>query len=213
MFTIDLLKGQGIPIKSRPEGIAVAAIAFAVPLIVAIIMFGCYLHTRIVISIQKQGIVNYERRIQELSDAVELQRSFENKRNVINSCLLEVASAIGRHTQWSPVLVTLVRDMPDSVVLTSLELKQRSVRKKVPKEDDPKQMVEVAVPVRTLQMTVSGHPHYNHDKAVRDFADRLRFSDLLEPKLEEIRVSQEGGTLQGEDVVSYGIDCVFKPTL
>ena len=213
MFTIDLLKEQGIPIKSRPEGIAITAGAITVPLIVAIITFSCYLHTKIIISIQKQGIVNYERRTTELSDAVELQRTFENKRNAINSCLLEVASSLGRHSQWSPVLVTLVKDMPDSVILTSLELKQRSVRKKMPSKNDPKQMVSVAVPVQTLQMTVSGHPHYNHDKAVRDFADRLRFSTLLKEKLEEIRVSQQSDTIHGKNVVSYGIDCVFKPAL
>lgn len=213
MFTIDLLKEQGVPMKSRPEGIAITAVAFVVPLIIAIIMFGCYLHTKIIVSIQKQGIVNYEKRIRQLSDAVEIQRSFENKRSIINNCLLEVASSLGRHSQWSPVLVTLVRDMPDSVALTSLDLKQRSVRKKMPSKSNPNQMVDVAVPVRTLQMTVSGHPNYNHSRAVRDFADRLRFSDVLEPKLEEIRVSQEGVTLQGEDVVSYGIDCIFKPAL
>ena len=43
MFTIDLLKGQGIPIKSRPTGIAISAAAVAVPVIIAIVMLGFYL--------------------------------------------------------------------------------------------------------------------------------------------------------------------------
>jgi hypothetical protein len=213
VFKIDLLKGQGIPIKSRPEGIAVAVITFAVPLIITVVMFGCYLHTGIVMSIQRQGIVNYEKRIRELSVAVELQRSFEEKKSTINNCLSEVSSSIGRHSQWSPVLVTMVKNMPDSVILTALELKDHLLRKKVPDKTNPKQMVDVAVTVRTLKLTVSGDPRYNHDKAVRDFADRLRFSTLLGPKLEEIRVSQESGKLQGTDVVSYGMDCVFKAGL
>ena len=95
-------------------------------------------------------------------------------------------------------------------MLTALELKTRSVKKKVPQKGDSKQMVDVAVPSRTLKMNVSGNSRDNHDKAVRDFADHLRFSNLLGPRLEEIRVSQEGGKLRGEDVVSYGIDCLFK---
>jgi len=210
MFTIDLLKGQGIPKKSRPEGVAVAVMTFAVPIVIAIVMFGCFLHTRVVMSIQKQGMAGYEKKIQELSQAVELQNAFEARKSVINSCLSEVSSSIGRHSQWSPVLLMLVKNMPDSVLLTALELKTRSVKKKVPQKGDPKQMVDVAVPSRTLKMNVSGNPRDNHDKAVRDFADRLRFSNLLGPRLEEIRVSQEGGKLQGEDVVSYGIDCLFK---
>ena len=213
MFTIDLLKGQGIPIKSRPEGIAVAVMTLIVPVIITIVMFGWFLHNRVVMSIQTQGIVNFEKRIQELSDVVEMQSSFEKKKGVINGCLSEVASSIGRHSQWSPVVVTLVKNMPDSVILTTLELKNRSVRKKMPQKDDPQKMTEITVSAKTLRLDVSGNPRYNNDKAVRDFADRLRFSPLLTPKLEEIRVSQEGGKRQGQDVVSYGMDCIFKPQL
>lgn len=213
MFTIDLLKGQGIPAKSRPEGIAIAAAALAVPVIIAIVMFGLYLRNKIIISIQKQEIANYETRIDKLSDAVELQKSFEYEKNAISSCLSEVSTSIGRHTQWSPVLATLVKNMPDSVVLTDLEVKQGSVKRKVPKKDDPKKMIEISVPVRTLQINVCGSPQSNCDKAVRDFRERLRSSAFLGPKLENIRVSQRFGTLQSRDVVFYQIDCVFKPEL
>jgi len=213
MFTVDLLKGQGLPIKSRPEGIAVAVIAFAVPVIIAIAMFGYYLHTRIIISIQKRGIINYETKISELSGAVRLQKSFEKEKNVINSSMSEVDSSIGRHTQWSDVLVTLVKNMPDSMVLTNLEVKQRTIKKKVPKKNNPEKKVSISVPVRTLQMSVSGSSQYNCDKAIRDFCERLRASDLLGPKLENIRVSQEVGTLEGQDVVAYEMDCIFKPGL
>ena len=213
MFTIDLLKGQGIPAKSRPESIAIVAATLAVPVIIAIVMFGLYLRNKITISIQKQEIANYETRIDELSDAVELQKSFENEKNAIGSCLSEVSTFIGRHTQWSPVLATLVKNMPDSVVLTGLEVKQSSVKRKVPKKNDPKKMINISVPVRTLQINVCGSPQSDCDKAVRDFRERLRSSTLLGPKLENIRVSQRLGTLESRDVVSYQIECIFKPGL
>ena len=213
MFTIDLLKGQDIPIKSGPEGVAIAAVTLAVPIIVAIVMFGFYLRNGIAISIQKQGIVSYEAKINELSNAVELQRSFEKEKNNIVNSLSEVKSSIGRHTQWSPILETVVRNVPDSMVLTKIEAKQKYVKRKVPKKNDPKEMIDISVPVRTLHMSISGSPQYNCDKAVRDFRDRLRFSALLEPRLEDIKVSQWVGTLDGQDVISYEIDCIFKPGL
>jgi Tfp pilus assembly protein PilN len=213
MFTIDLLKGQGIPAKSRPESIAIVAVAFAVPVITAIVMFGFYLSDRIVMSVQEQRIANYEANIGKLSDAAELQKSFEREKKAIRSCLSEVSSTIGRHTQWSGILATLVRNMPDSMVLTRLEAKKRSVKRKVPKKNEPGKMIDVSVPVRTLQMSISGSPDYNCDKAVKDFRNRLRFSSLLGPKLEDIRVSQKSDTLEGRDVVSYEIDCIFKPEL
>ncbi|KPJ65705.1 MAG: hypothetical protein AMJ43_10230 [Coxiella sp. DG_40] len=211
MFTIDLLKGQGIPAKSRPEGIAIAAATLVVPLLIAVLMFGLYLRNKIIIAIKKQTIVNYEKKIDGLADAVELHKSFENEKKAINSCLSEVSNSLSRHTQWSPVLTTLVKNMPDSVVLTDLEVKLSSVKRKVPKKDEPTKMIDISVPVRTLQINVCGDPQSDCDKAVRDFRERLRSSTLLAPKLENIRVSQRFDTLENRDVVSYQIECMFKP--
>ncbi|MHC4418134.1 MAG: hypothetical protein ACYSU6_06055, partial [Planctomycetota bacterium] len=92
MFTIDLLKGQGVPVKGRPEGLVVAAVTFAVPFVAAIVMFGLYLSDRIVISVKKQEIVSCQQSIDKLSEATKLQKSFEQERQLINSCLSEVAS-------------------------------------------------------------------------------------------------------------------------
>lgn len=213
MFTIDLLKGQGIPIRSGPWGLVIAATAFAVPIFVAMVMLGFYLGDRIAISTKKQEIVNYEGYINKLSDAVKLQESFEKEKNNINSCLSEALSSAGKHTQWSPILATVVENMPDSMVLTRIEVKQRSANKKVPQKDDPNKMIDVGVPASTLQMSVSGRSQANNDKAVKDFKDRLRLSALLAPKLEDIIVSQKSDTFEGQDVVSYEIDCIFKPEL
>ena len=213
MFTIDLLKGEGIPAKSKPENIAIAAATFVVPIIVAIVMFGYYLHTKIVISIQRQGIINYETKISGLSEAVELQKLFESEKNIINSSLSEVKFSIGRHIQWSPVLETVVRNMPDAVVLTQLSIKEHSVRRKVPAKKDPKKTIDVSVPVRTLQMSISGSPYSNCDRVIRNFRNSLRFSTQLRPMLDDIRVSQGFDKLEGKEVVSYEIDCVFKPGL
>jgi Tfp pilus assembly protein PilN len=213
MFTIDLLKGQGIPMKSSPGGIAIAGVTVAVPMTMAIIMLGFYLNDRTQVSIKKQEIVRCQAEIDKLSGAVELQNSLEKEKIIYANCLSEVKSSISKYIQWSPVLVTIVENMPDSVMLTALEVKQRSVRKKFPKKDNPQEMIEKSVPVRILQMSVSGSPGYDCDKVVRDFRNHLRSSAFLGPKLENIRVSQESETLEGRDVASYEIECVFKTRL
>ncbi len=199
--------------KSNPGGIAIAAVTVVVPITVAIIMLGFYLYNKTTASIKEQEIVRCQAEIAELSGAVELQESLEKEKIVYGDCLSEVKSSISRYIQWSPVLVTLVENMPNSVMLTGLEVKQHSVRKKVPKKDNPQEMIEISVPVRILQMSVSGSPQYNCDKAVRDFRDSLRSSAFLGPMLENISVSQESETLEGRDVASYEIDCVFKVRL
>lgn len=213
MFTIDLLKGHGVPLRSGPGGIAIASVTVAVPIIGAIAMFGLYLHNRIIVSIQQSEIVRWEAKIAKLSDAVELHESLEEEKVVYADCLSEVKSSIDRYTQWSPVLATLVESMPSSVVLTDLEVRQHFVKREVPQKDNPEKMIDIDIPVRTLRMSVRGGPQYNCDKAVRDFQDRLRYSDFLGPRLENITVSQESDTLEGREIVSYEIDCVFKAGL
>jgi len=66
--------------------------------------------------------------------------------------------------------------------------------------------------MRTLHMSLSGSPYFSGDQAVEDY--RIRLSTLLGPKLkEDIRVSIGSDTLEGKDVVSYEIDCVFGSLL
>lgn len=213
MFTIDLLKGRCVPVKKGPEAIIIALVTFLVPIVVAVTMFGFYLSNRVVISVQKKGITNYEEKISKLSYALELEASFASERQAINSCLSEVSSSIDRHAQWSPILVTVVKNMPDSMILTKIGVKQTSVKRKIPRKDDPTKLMDASVPVRTLQMTLSGKPNVNCDMAVKDFRDHLRESETLGPKLEDIRVSQKADLLGGQAVVSYNVDCVFRPEL
>ncbi|MHC4174953.1 MAG: hypothetical protein ACYST5_18725 [Planctomycetota bacterium] len=213
MFTVDLLKGRGVPLRSGPGGIAIAAATVVIPIICAITMFGLYLHNRIIVSIQQSEIVRWEAKIAKLSDAVKRKKSLEKEKVVYADCLSEVKSSLDRHTQWSPVLATLVESMPNSVVLTDLEVRQHFIKREVPQKDNPEKMIDIDIPVRTLRMGVRGRPQYNCDKAVRDFQDRLRSSDILGPRLEDITVSQESDTLEGREIVSYEIDCVFRAGL
>ena len=213
MFKIDLLKGQGLPLKSSPGGIAIVAVTIAVPLYILIMMFGFHVNDKTYMSIREQEIGRCQSGIDKLSDAVKLQESLEKEKILYDACLAEVKSSVGKYVQWSPVLVTLVENMPNSVMLTELEVRQDSVRRKVPKPDNPQEMIEASVPVNILRMSISGGPQYDCNKEVRDFQDRLQSSTFLGPKLENIVVSRESETLKGRDVASYEIDCVFKPRL
>jgi len=213
MFTIDLLKGQGVPLKSSPGGIAIISITIAIPLYILIMMIGFYVNDKALMSIREQEIVRCQSEIEKLSDAVKLYESLEKEKILYNSCLSEVKSSIGKYVQWSPVLVTVVENMPNSVMLTELEVREDSVMKKVPKKDNPQEMVDGSVSVKVLKMVVSGGPEYDCNEEVKDFQDRLQSSAFLGPQLENIVVSRESETLKGRDVASYEIECVFRPRL
>lgn len=213
MFTIDLLKGEGVPEKGRARSMAFVALVSAVPVVAAIVMFGFYLHGKIDIAIQAGEINKWEDKIETLSEAVAKQRKLEQAKNACGICIAEVDRAINRHTQWSPILATLITNMPESVVLTDIEVKQKSRREKVPMEDNPDKTKDVSVTVPTLRMNVAATPQSRGDKDVKEFRTKLLASDILGPKLENITVSQKGAELCGLEVVSYEIKCVFKPKL
>ncbi len=213
MFTIDLLKGQGLPARSRPRTMIISAIAATVPVVAAIAVFGFYLQNKIVISIRKGEVASYEKKIGELSNAVKLQESLQQKIGLYNTSLSEVKSAVSRHTQWSGILATVVENMPKSVVLTALEVREHTVRRTVPKKGEPGKTTDISVPVSVLRMTVSSLPQSGSDKAVKKFQDSLRSSGVLGPQLENIVVSQKTDKFGGLKVVSYEIDCLLKPKL
>jgi hypothetical protein len=213
MFTIDLLKGQGIPIKRRPWGVAIAALAFVVPILVAMVLFGFYISNGIVIRVAKQEIANYETNTKALADAVKLHESLEVEKNNLNKCLSELASSFGKHTQWTPILVTVVENMPPSMILTKLDTKLSAIKKKIPASNNPKKMVDVTIPINTLQMSLSGKTQANYDKEVKDFMDNLRSSAVIAPRLVDITVSQKASSFEGQETTSYYIDCIFKSEL
>jgi len=192
---------------------AVAAVASVVPVVAAIAMFSVYLHGRIDLSILSGKIAKWKANTDTLSDAVTRQKELERGKALYGACIAEVEGAMGRHTQWSPILATVVSNMPESVVLTALEVKKGVVRMKVPTKEDPEKTRDVSVPVPTLRMNLAATPQPDGDKDVKEFRSRLLASTLLGPKLENITVSQKADKLNGLEVVSYEINCLFKPKL
>jgi len=219
MFAIDLLKGQGRPARTKPQGVAIFVATFAVPMMVAILMAGYYYRNKIVISIHKQNIANYVTQTERLADASKLKEAWEKDKSAINGCLTEVAGSIGRHTQWSPVLVAIVQNLPESIIMNSLEVRQSSIKRKAvvkagSEKDKKDKQADTSVAVRTLKLRVSGNPSYDCDSEIKAFRDRLRASNVLGPKLEDVVIASQGhDTLDGREVVAYDIDCIFKPGL
>ena len=219
MFAIDLLKGQGRPARTKPQGVAIFVATFTVPMLVAILMAGYYYRNKVVISIHKQNIAGYVTQTERLADALKLREAWDKDKSAISGCLADVADSIGRHTQWSPVLVAIVQNLPESVVMNSLEVRQSSIkRKSVVKasleKDNKDKEVDTSVTVRTLKLRVSGNPSYDCDSEIKAFRDRLRASNVLGSKLEDVVIVSQGhDILDGREVVAYDIDCIFKPGL
>jgi hypothetical protein len=210
MHTIDLLRGQGIPARTTFGSVAIIMVTVAVPLLVAAGMLDRYLQNRTTISIHKQAIAKEQATIDKFADAMKFKESKEKEQGIIYGKLSEVSSCVGEYIQWSPVLVTVVENMSDEMFMNNLSAQSKSIKKRVGRDSGSKRPVNVTVLKRTLVLDISGGRPGNYDKIVRDYRDRLKSSDLLGPKLEDIEVSQKPGGSGDDMTPSYTMNLIFE---
>lgn len=209
LLSIDLLKGQGIPIKSRPGGAALLAVTIAVPVIAAIIMVGNYIGDRIILMSQKRHLVKIEADISLLSSGVKFQEDVKKEISDLNTCLRETADLIKMQAQWSPILELIVQNIPENLVLSELSVRTESVQKEFPKTDDPSRSVTLSIPKRILMITLYGNMGHKSDEAALEFLRSLSASAALNSKIEDIRPIAQI-TDEENKKVRYSIECVFK---
>lgn len=212
MIKIDLLKGRGLANKNIAQNITVMLIAVAVPAVLALIMTLCLAHFKITGSIQKKRIANYQARIEQSAQTLAFRKSLENETQTIAKCMSEVCTSIGKYAQWSPVIESVVQNIPDSMVLTKLEAEQKSSKIKKPDGDNSKSEMVNAI-VRTLNITVSGNWGIDYDKDVQEFKNKLNSSPSIGPNLSQIRVSRKSQGFDNKETACYEIACTFKPSM
>jgi len=213
MYTVDLLKGEGVPIRSRPGGIAFACLIVVVPFLAGTGAVSFYLDSNVVIAIQQQQVNRLAVTIEALSGAVQKKDALEKEKVQATRMLADVKTALGGRTQWSPVLASLVENLSETVVLTKLEARQDTIRCKVPAKDDPTRQVDGSVPVRALRICVCGKDKESSSEAVRKLQESLRSSPATGPMVDTITVSQDATTLDSQEAVLYELNCVFKPVV
>ena len=212
MFTIDLLKRQGVPIRTQPQGIALGVITLAVPLLLIVMALSSYLSSKISISLLSREIAACQASITKFGDVVQSQKQVNSEKQSLNRSLNDVGMALTRYTQWTPIIISIVENMPDSIIMTNLEVKRNSARISVPLKDDPTKKTTVTVPRRSLHMTVCSGTQANCAKAVREFSDRLRLSDELSSKLEDIKVSRSIKRLDHNTLGGFPVQIFKRPS-
>ena len=211
MFTIDLLKGGGIPQKSKPVNTALATIPFVVPVVIAIIMIANYIGLGSLIAEKKAGIARIDADIKRYAEDVEFSRYIDNQIGTLKLCMAETAGAIKQYLPFSTILQNLVENMPDPLVFKKLDIRRTPVKKSIPDPRDPSKKIKAVFIKRTLQMSVCDISTYESNNAIKEYIHRLNKSSLLTPIVKDIRiVSSKADQLGDRDVTRYDIDCLFK---
>ena len=211
MFTIDLLKGQGIPIKSRPGGAALLAVTIAVPVIAIIMMLGNYGRERVMLSTYMWTLSNTKAKIADLVNSVQLQEKTLREIDSIKASFVEVADAIQQQIQWSEILETIADNMPDTIIMEEIIAHPEDIKIEVVDRNNPEKTSDISVPQRILRMTLYGKLDADTDTAIQNFLTALRTSSVLSKNTERIEsLSQHNDDIK--NVTYYSIECVFKVT-
>jgi Tfp pilus assembly protein PilN len=210
MHTIDLLRGQGVPAKTTLGSAAMVMVIVMVPILAAAAMVDRYLQNKTDIEIKKQAITIEQATVNKFADAVKDKESLQKQQEAVRSELSEVSSCLDNFIQWSPVLKTLVECMPAQMYMSGLRAESTSERQRLTKDNKAGRTVNVTVYKRKLVLDISGSELRDYGDMVQKYSNRLKSSQVLGPKLENIEFSQKPGTAGDLNTVSYTMNLIFK---
>jgi hypothetical protein len=208
MHNIDLLKGQGIPAKATTGGVIILTVMVIVPILVTAGMLDWYLQTGIYIETMQQKIVTAKETIAAHTPDVKLKHSLEQEISLMNGKLSEVSRTLDIFVQWTPVLVTLVENMPGPMIMRDLTSQSQSVRRTTRRNTDPNKPVTIPIPERRLVMNISGSKPGSYYQTVQKYQERLNNSPVLKPKIKDIVPSTEAAT-GNDQTESYIMNIIF----
>lgn len=210
MHTVDLLRGRGIPPKTTLLGILIAAMAALVPLCATAALLDRYFENQVFLDIQAHALTGAAKEQDSYSQAITERADLEKKKADIQKTLAEIVTFADRNIQWSPIFTTLAQNMPQEMIVTSLQAVRKNTAVIIPSENNPEINIRLTIPKRSLVIDVAGKKNLDHDASVMMLRNGLAASTALAEKLEDVVISHGAGVAAGEGAVSYKVVCVFE---
>ena len=145
MFTIDFLKNQKLPKKSRVGDAGVLTFIMTASLLLFCLLAVQYFYNNSVLQSKQKALVLCESMLRKSPGQESLISRVEKNINIYNECYLEIANSIGRYVQWTPVLREFADLLPSSMLLNELSIVRTMEKKKVTSSMDPNKKVDVEI--------------------------------------------------------------------
>lgn len=210
MHNIDLLRGRGIPPKTTLRGVLVAAVTVLVPLCAAAGLVDRYFTNQAYLGVQSRQLRLKAEELESLAPAVREREAVEREKRKTVELLNQIADFTEEQIQWSPIFTTLAENMPEKMIVTSLEAVRKNTSIVVPGKTEDESSTRKTIPKRSLVIDVAGKQEDDHDESVMKLRNKLAGSPALEKKLDDVVISHGTGDNAGQDTVSYEVVCVFE---
>lgn len=207
MFSIDLLKGKGLPRKSSPKRAVVKAVSFLIPVMVVAAWAMSYQRDCALAIEQKTVAQENQAVIEAASKDVKVFQRINSRTTEMNRCLDELTAALSYRVQVSDLLVEFAQNLPAEILIYEMDLERQAVKEKVKNKKTGNNESHLAV-TRELKLTLCGFDSENSDQLVQDYVDLLKQSEVLSPVFVEINpTAQQRGVVDGRPATYYEIEC------
>jgi hypothetical protein len=210
MFTIDLLKGKGLPAKSRPIVVAIAAVPLVIPLMATAVMAVCCFQNHTMIQTRQHIIEDSQRKAAIFIDDLKHLKTANKHIAVAEQRLNDINKVLGHRIQTTPFLVQLITILPDNLTITKIDLARTEQRKK---EFNKKTGTDeyVLCIQRKLKLVVGGIANLDTDQSAEQYVQSLRNAQSLSGWFNDIQiVSRSNGSLDEQNCAFYEIECNLK---
>jgi hypothetical protein len=206
MFEIDLLNGQGLPVKSQPWAVALVAAPFLIPLVAIVVLISSYVTDGMEIRSKQEQTVKMDVKLAEMTTA-RAERDMSQAQIVAAAkSSQEIALSVKGRMQWSDVVSEISNHRPGDLVLYKISANREKVTTKP--DESGKTMSSYKF---KMMMGAYADIGSTGGASVRQFIDSVKSSTVLGPRIESIKpISNQSGTFQGRNVAVYDIECIFK---
>jgi hypothetical protein len=210
MFSIDLLKGKGLPEKVDLKKSTLKALPILIPLLAVTLFASAYQRDRALLQDQQQTLKSNQQQLElHTKDVIEFNK-MNRKIKGMEKCLNDISKAMAYRVQVSEVFVELVQTLPESIFVYEMNLDRKAAREKkqLPNSGEVKQQLVVR---RKLDLVLCGYDGDQSDAAVQEYINTLKQSPLLTEVFTEIKPSaRQQGEVDGRAAIYYEIECILR---
>ncbi|MEN8126845.1 MAG: hypothetical protein ABFR90_03470 [Planctomycetota bacterium] len=210
MFSIDLLKGKGLPRKLDVKRSALKAVPVLIPLLAMTVFATSYQRDRAAIQTHRQTLQSNQQQLEQYTKDVIEYNKINTRIKGMEKCLRDISKALSYRIQVSDVLVEMVQSLPQTIFVYEMKMDRNTIRQKIQQEGSGVMMQRLIVR-RHLKLVLCGYNAEQSDVAVQKYVNKLEQSPLLSEIFVEIKPStRQQGEVDGRPAIYYEIDCVLQ---
>lgn len=210
MFSIDLLKGKGLPQRTSLKRLVLKVLPFIVPMAAVSVFAVDYQRDSSELSTLRTQIEANQQQIVQHKDDVASYEEITRQINRTTSGLSDISKALNYRIQVSGMMLEMVNLLPDDIFVYEIRLDRNTVQERYTDEASNEQKQRLYVR-RKLKLTLCGFAAPGSDEAVQAYVNKLKDSAALADIFTEVKPSaRQQGEVDGRSAVYYEIECTLK---